>query len=96
MDADLSPRRAKVWLLYLKHTRGDRGRLSLNILREVCAFLHPTNLLVRVTKSSIQSFDFQRGTWKQPLALNPHIQTSAGTSWALLEGGRVFICGGSV
>ena len=50
---------SKVWLLYLKHTRGDRGRLSLNILRKVCAFLHPL-MLADVTESSIKLFNFQR------------------------------------
>ena len=93
MVADLSERRAKVWLLYLKHTRGDRGKLSLDILREVCSFLHPL-LLVDVTESYIRFFDFQRGAWKQPLPLNPHIQADYTSSWVVLETGSVFICGG--
>ena len=57
MAVHLSERRTKVWLLYVKHTR---GRLSLNILREVCAFLHLTNLLAHVTESSIRFYSFQR------------------------------------
>ena len=75
MAVDLSERRVKVWLLYLKHMRGDRGRLNLNIIREVCSFLHlPPNLLVDVTNSYIRFFDFQKGTWKQKRTLKPHIQ----------------------
>ena len=62
MTVRLSERRAKVWLLYLKHTRGDRGTLSLNILREVCAFLHLPYLLADVTESSIQFLNFQTTT----------------------------------
>ena len=62
MAVDLSARRAKVWLLYLKHMRGDRGSLSINILREVCAFLHPLYRLAYVTEWSIEFFDFQRET----------------------------------
>ena len=62
--------RAKVWLLYLKHTRGERGRLSLNILKEVCAFLRPFRLLAHVTESSIEFFNFQTYTWGQPVNLS--------------------------
>ena len=95
MAVDLSEaRRTKVWLLYLKHTRGDRGRLCLNILREVCAFLHPSNLLAHITESYIRFFDFQRGDWKHPAPLNPHIQANYVSRWVVMEGGSVFICGG--
>ena len=52
----------KVWLLYITHTRGNRGTLSLNILREVCAFLHLPKLLAHVTATFIQFFNFQRET----------------------------------
>ena len=62
MAVRLSERRAKVWLLYLKHTRGDRGTLSLNILREVCSFLQPLYLLAHVTTFSIEFYNFQRET----------------------------------
>ena len=37
-------RKSKVWLLYIKYMRGDRGRLSLNILREVYSYLQPTTV----------------------------------------------------
>jgi len=94
MAAHLSERRARVWLLYLKHSRGDRGRLNLNILREVCAYLHPLNLLVHVSESSIRFFNFQRGTWKQPLPLNPFVKAGCYSSWVILEDGSVFLCGG--
>jgi len=95
MAVDLSERRVKVWLLYLKHMRGDRGRLNLNILREVCSFLHlRPNLLVDVTNSYIRFFDFQKETWKQKRTLKPHIQADGDSSWVVLEGGSVFICGG--
>ena len=50
--------------------------------------------LVHVTSSYIRVFDFQRETWKQPLPLNSHIQADSGSSWVILEGGSVFICGG--
>ena len=95
MTVDLSEeaRRAKVWLLYLKHTRGDRGTLSLNILREICAFLHPLYLLAHVTESSIQLFNFQTTTWAQ-VPLTTLIQVDEWSRWVFLEDGRVFCCGG--
>jgi len=37
-------RETKVWLLYLKSVQRCKGRLSLNILREVCAYIHPTTM----------------------------------------------------
>ena len=95
MAADLSARRAKVWLLYLKHTRGDRGTLSLNILREVCAFLHPLYLLAHVTESSIEFFNFQTTTWGEPVRLTTRIQVDPNSRWVFLEDGRVFCCGGN-
>lgn len=87
-------RRAKVWLLHIKHTRGSRGNLSRNILREVCSFLHPITLLVHVTESYIRSFDFRRGAWKQQCPLHFHIKADSGSRWVVLKNGSVFICGG--
>jgi len=88
----------KVWLLYIKHTRGDRGRLSLSILREVCAFLHPpANLLTRLThltQSSIEIYNFQTTTWAHRVPLTTQIQLDYGSMWVFLEDGRVFCCGG--
>ena len=86
--------RTKVWLLYVKLLRGDKGRLCRNIFQEICCFLHADSLLVRVTKSSFQFFDFQKGAWKQERLLNPTIQANLNSSWVLLEDGSVFVCGG--
>ena len=95
MAVDLSEaRRAKVWLLYLKHTQGDRGRLSLNILREVCAFLHLPYLLADITNSYVRFFHFQTTTWAQRVPLTTQIQVDNYSMWVFLEDGRVFVCGG--
>ena len=59
MAVHLSKRRAKVWLQYLKHTRGDRGRLSLNILREVCSFLHCPKRITAVCGKTAFLYDTQ-------------------------------------
>ena len=50
--------------------------------------------LVHVTKSYIRIFNFQRGGWKQPLPLNPHIQVDYTSTWVILEVGSILICGG--
>ena len=53
-------RKDKVWLLYIKYTRGNRARLSINILREVCAFLPHHSDQAHVTQSFIKFYNFQR------------------------------------
>ena len=51
--------------------------------------------LVRVEKSYIQFFDFQRVAWKhQRIPLNPNIQVDGGSTWVVLEDGSALICGG--
>ena len=92
MIAYLSERMTKVWLLHIKNTRGDRGRLSLNPLREVCVFLHPINLLVRVTPIANSSTS-DRGL-EAVIPLNPIIQANLRSIWVILESGSVFVCGG--
>lgn len=52
------------------------------------------NQLVHVTESYYRFFNFQTGTWKQQLPLNPHIHADLYSRWAVLEEGSVFICGG--
>lgn len=94
MAVDLSGRKVKVWLLHLKCIRGDRGKLSLNVLREVCAFLHPLSPLVHVTESYVRFFHFQTSAWGQPVRLNVRIQANRESSWVVLEDQRVFCCGG--
>lgn len=84
----------KVYLLYFKYKRGDRGRLSLNILREVCSFLPSPDLLIDITERYIRSFNFQTGTWKQPRP-HAHIQANRLSSWVVLEDGLMFCCGGA-
>jgi len=92
MAARLPEHKAKVWLLYFKHTRGDRGKLSLNILREICTFLYLI-LLADITKSSIRFF-FQNMTWGQPINLSTRIRADTDSVWVILEDMRVFCCGG--
>ena len=50
--------------------------------------------LVVVTASFYRFYDFQRMDWKPQIPLNPHIEADEYSSWVILEGGRVFICGG--
>ena len=58
MAAYLFPRKTKVWLLYLKYMRGDRGRLSLNILREVCYYLPPFTMAA-VSRNTALLYDIE-------------------------------------
>ena len=59
MEAQLSELMAKVWLLYLKCMRGDGGRLSLNILREVCSYLHTHIRIAAVFYSTAFLYDLK-------------------------------------
>ena len=86
-------RSARVWLLYLKRQQGQRGTLSANITREVCEYLADP-LLVHVTKTFLSFFNFPTSTWGSQVNLKATIQVSIDSRWVILEGGRVFVCGG--
>ena len=77
-----TPTRAK-----LGHSTGGRIEAFKSTLPS------QTNQLVNVTESSILFFDFQTETWREQ-PLNLHVQAHHNSSWVMLEGGSVFICGG--
>jgi len=69
--------------------------LSLNILREVCAYFQPFALLAWLSSTSVASFDFhhQQLCTAQPLSVS--IQCDWNSRWAVIDSERVVICGGS-
>ena len=93
MAEHLPGRRAKVWLLYLKCTRGDRGRLSLNILREVCSYIHSPMRMTAVHYNQVYRYDLQSQTHSHhPIPVSLSHGTSyirVGISSLLCVGGRV-------
>ena len=78
MTVQLSAVGSKVWLFRLK-TEGVRGRLSLNVIRQICSFL--------------RSFDRQTSTWSE-VPLRARVQVDSGSRWIVLEDGSVFCSGG--
>ena len=93
MDRHLSPRKAKVWLFYLKHWK--RAQLSCNVIREICAYIADFSRdLAHVTNAYLRIFHCQSSTWTPRLLLSVRIMADSGSSWAVLQDGWVFCSGG--
>lgn len=92
--AQLSTRRANVWLLFLKHFLGVKGRLSLTVTREICSYMayFPASI-VEVTSGFLRFF--HHSTWGPRIPLNALIISDDSSSWTVLEDGRVFCSGGN-
>ena len=83
----------KVWLFYLKVSQGLRGRLSLNVTREVCSYLADPEL-VQVTETFLRFFHCHTATWGPERVLSSPILADESSSWAVLKDGSVFCSGG--
>ena len=71
--------------------------LSLNITREVAAYLPPNFPLLWVEKDHIWLYDLLSGTCSAQLPLLPSqtpFQVSRRSGWVVLDSGRVLVCGG--
>lgn len=69
--------------------------LSLNILREICAYFQPFALLVWLSPTSIASFDFHHQQLCTAQPLSSPIQCDWNSRWAVIDSERVVVCGGS-
>lgn len=85
---------AKVWLLYLKHTQGARGKLSLNATREICDYI-ADHLLAQVTPTFLRFFHCSTSTWGPQIRLSRPIKPDNSCTWVMLKDGRLFCSGGS-
>ena len=85
---------ARLHLIWTKLSPTLLSRLSFNILREVCAYLLPTALLVALQPASIRFFTIAVLGWSAAVATK--VQVNGKTScWVLADRQRVFCCGGS-
>lgn len=91
MAMRLLGRRTKAWLFYLKHLQCARGKLSFNIVREICSYFVDL-LLPHVTSTSLRFFN--TFVWEPEVLLRTRIQANQFSTWVELEDGRVFCCGG--
>ena len=75
------------------------SRLSLNVLRVVCVYLHHSPCLFWITNTSLHyySFDLDRPEDLQPspqIALVRWIQANRNSRWAVVDSHRAVVCGG--
>lgn len=84
---------ARVWLFYLKHLRGERGKLGLNVTREACEYLPFYLQLAKVTKFSLRFFAH---AWKPRVRLHIDIHADEGSAWVVLKDGRLFCSGARI
>lgn len=82
-------------LLWVKPLYSFLQPLSLNILREVCAYFQPFALLAWLSHDSIASFDFHHQQLCIPQPLSIAIQCDWNSRWAVIDSERIVICGGS-
>lgn len=85
--------KARLWLIYLKHLKGERGQVSFNVSREICVFLADF-LLPQVTSTFLRFFNTSAWEYGPPVLLSTPIQADNGSTWVVLEDGRLFCCGG--
>ena len=86
MDIPQSTRCAKIWLLHLKHSCGRKGSLSLNVIREICAFLPDfSGFLPQVTTAFLRFFSCLTSTWGPKVHLRTSIKADQYSSWIALE-----------
>ena len=86
-------RRVKLWLFYLKYMRGVRGKIGHNVTREICSYLPLRINLIQVTSAFLKIFFIPNLSTFQ-VSLSTPIRADHGSSWVILEDGRLFCCGG--
>ena len=85
-------RTARVWLFHLKRLQGQKGKLSPNVIREICEYIADPQL-IDVHSTFLRYFHFHTSTWGPKVPLTTPIQADQMSRWVVLEG-RVFCCGG--
>ena len=93
MAVRLSAEGARVWLFHLKSSQGVRGRLSLNVTREVCLYLEDL-LLYQVTPHFLRSFNNHKSAWGPQVPLSARIQADDSSTWVVLEDSKGLFCSG--
>lgn len=93
MVALLPGSRAKARLFYFKYLRGEKGRLSLNITREICLYLTRFCEMLAQVNCAFLCF-FNTSTWEPKVRLSASIQVDAESIWVVLEDGHLFCSGG--
>lgn len=95
MSTYYCPRRAKTLLIYLKHSQGIKGRLSLNVIREICSYIADfSGDIAQVTATFFRFFNCRTMTWGPKTTLGSRINADSYSSWLVLQDGRLFCCGG--
>ena len=93
MDKQLRAKRAKVWLVRLKHPRSGGRSLSINVIREICLYIEDLQL-PQVTSSFLRFFNCETSTWGPQVRLYTRIQANTSSRWIVLEDRRLFCSGG--
>ena len=89
MATKLSADKAKVWLFYLQYAQ--KGRLSLNVVREIGSYLADFSLeLAQVTKAFLRFFNGYTSTWGPQVWLRTQIQADEYSSWIVLKNSSLF------
>lgn len=93
MDKLLRAKRAKVWILHLKHPWSGRRSLSINVIREICSYIADLEL-PQVTSNFLRFFNCETSTWGPQVRLRTRIQANTSSRWMMLNDGRLFCSGG--
>lgn len=86
--------RARMWLFSIKYLQSERGRLSFNVIREICGYLSDL-LLPQVTSTFLCFFNCCTYAREPQIILSTPIQADHGSTWVLLEDGGLFCSGGT-
>ena len=84
--------RAKVRLLYFKHSRGS---LSTNVIREICSYFADL-LLAQVTSSTLRFYNCHTCTWEPQVLLRTPILVDMSSTLVVLKDDRVLSSGGGM
>lgn len=90
----IEAQRARVWLFYIKHIRGDAGTLGLKVIQEICGYLLDCLKLVEVTRTFLRIFNCRTTAWGPKVFLKAIPKGDDCGTWAILEDGHLFYSGG--
>lgn len=90
----LQVQRARVWLFYLKHLRGDRGTLEFKVIQEICAYLTDCLELTEVTRTFLRFFNCLTSAWGPKVYLKTLPTGEEFSTWVILKGGGLLYSGG--
>jgi hypothetical protein len=90
----LQEQKARVWLFYLKHLRGDRGTLEFKAIQEICAYLTDCLELAEVTRTFLRFFNCRTSAWGPSVYLKTLPTGEGYSTWVILKDRRLFYSGG--